>query len=311
MSRRRLLLGARIGFVLLTIGFAWWGFHGRWDEIGEQIARSGPIALSVAVVLTGAGLSATALLWRRVLSRLGTTVPRRDASAVFLVGQLGKYIPGSVWTFAAQASLGRRHRVPARASVTASSVFLLLHTFSGLLLGSVLALTGALDTRIDRWWWLAAAVGSLVVVSPPVVRRIADRMVGKGTTARFSASDLLVTLVVMAGVWFTYGAAVGALLDVRRGDQLVLATGAFAISHAVGVLLILAPAGLGAREGVLIALLSPTFGVGAAAATALLARVVHAVADFAAAAMSRALASSRRPAPTSQPTPEDVHAAVS
>ena len=163
----------------------------------------------------------------------------RGSVPPFFVAQLGKYIPGSVWTFAAQASLGRRHQVPARASVTASSVFLLLHTFSGVLLGSVLVVTGVLDTRISWWWWAAAALGSVVAMSPPVVRRIADRMVGKETTAQFGVADLLLTLVVMAGVWLAYGAAVAALLDVREADQLVLVTGAFAISHAAGVLLIL------------------------------------------------------------------------
>lgn len=306
MTRARVLLAARIGFVVLTIGFAWWGFRGRWQEIGDAVLRTGPLHLLLAVGLTVAGLLATALLWRRLLTHLGAAVPRRDAAAIFLVGQLGKYIPGSVWTFAAQAQLGRRHEVPARASVTASGIYLLLHTFSGVLLGSVLAASGAVETRIAWWWWAAAAAGSAVLISPPVVRRVADRMVGQGTTARFGIGDLLITVTVMAAVWLAYGAAVAALLDVRDPDSLLLTTGAFALSHAAGVLLVLAPAGLGAREGVLIALLGPVVGVGPAAAAALLARVVHASADFTAALAARAVARSARP----EPKPEKVRAAV-
>lgn len=306
MTRQRVLLAARTGFVLLTIAFAWWSFHGRWAEIGDQILRTGPLDLGAAFVLTLGGLLGTALIWRHVLARLGAPVARRDAAAIFLVGQLGKYIPGSVWTFAAQAQLGRRHAVPARASVTASAVYLLIHTFSGLLLGSVLAAVGLLDTRISWWWWAAAAIASAGMLSPPVVRRIADRMVGRDATARFGAADLALSLLGMAAVWAVYGAAVGALLDVRTAEDLVLTTGAFALAFAAGILMVLAPAGLGAREGVLIALLGPAFGVGPAAAAALVARVVHACADFAAAVLARA---SARP-PTPAPEPEDVHAAV-
>ncbi len=306
MTRARALLAARVGFVLLTIGFAWWGFRGRWHEIGAALTATGPLHLLLAAALTVVGLLATALLWRHLLARLDSPVPRRDAAAVFLVGQLGKYIPGSVWTFAAQAQLGRRYQVPARVSVTASAVFLIIHTFSGLLLGGLLAATGAIDTRLSWWWWAALAAGSAVALSPAVVRRVADRMVGRDTTARFGYADLALTLGVMLAVWLAYGTAVAALLDVDSAGDLVLVTGAFALSHAAGVLMVLAPAGLGAREGVLIALLGPAFGVGPAAAAALLARVVHACADFAAASVARAVAHPTR----TEPKPEDVHAPV-
>ena len=69
---------------------------------------------------------------------------------------------------------------------------------------------------------------------------------------------------------------------------------AFALAHAAGVLLIVAPAGLGAREGVLIALLVPMVGVPSAAAAALLARLVHALADFLIAGAAAAWARSAR-----------------
>ncbi|WP_183094610.1 lysylphosphatidylglycerol synthase domain-containing protein [Nocardioides stalactiti] len=306
MSRPRLLLAARIGFVLVTIGCAWWSFRGRWSEIGDQVLETGPLDLGVAFALTALGLLGTALIWRHVLARLGAPVPHRDAAAIFLIGQLGKYIPGSVWTFAAQAQLGRRHQVPPRASVTASAVFLLIHTFSGAFLGSVLAAADVIDTRVSWWWWTAAALGSAVLLSPPVVRRGADRMVGRDTTVRFGAADLAFALCGMAVVWVAYGAAVGALLDVRTAEDLVVATGAFGLGFAAGVLMVLAPAGLGAREGVLIALLGPAFGVGPAAAAALLARVVHASADFAVAVIARAAARQAASVDDS----EDAHAAV-
>lgn len=304
MTRARLLLAARAAFVALTIAFAWWGFRGRWDEVGDAIAATGPGELLLAVTVTLAGLLLTAVLWRHLLAGLGSPVPQRDAAAIFFVGQLGKYIPGSVWSFAAQAQLGRRQRVPARSSVAASSVFLLLHTFSGVALGSALAAAGALDTDLPQWLWALAAVAGVVALLPPAVRPLGSRIAGKDVTIAFTARDLVVAGALMLGTWTAYGAALIVLLPSSADPAAVV--GAFALSHAAGVLLVFAPAGLGAREGVLIALLGPAVGTAPAAAAALLARVVHTIADFGAAAISARLARRHR-----SPAQEDARVRAS
>nr|WP_246304793.1 lysylphosphatidylglycerol synthase domain-containing protein [Nocardioides thalensis] len=286
----------------MTVAFAWWGFRGRWDEIGDAIATTGPGELLLAVAVALAGLLLTAVLWRHLLSRLGSSVPQRDAAAIFFVGQLGKYIPGSVWSFAAQAQLGRRHRVPARSSVAASSVFLLLHTFSGVTLGSALAAAGVLDTDLPRWLWALAAVAGVAALLPPIVRPLGSRIAGRplveeagnGRHETYTARDLAVAVALMLGTWTAYGAALVVLLPSTVDPAAVV--GAFALSHAAGVLLVFAPAGLGAREGVLIALLGPAVGTAPAAAAALLARVVHTVADFLAAAAAAATSRATEPA---------------
>ncbi|WP_141013858.1 lysylphosphatidylglycerol synthase transmembrane domain-containing protein [Nocardioides sambongensis] len=289
MSRAHALLGARILFVLLTVGFAWWGFEGRWAEISAAIGRTGVARLLGAALLTTVGLGLTGVLWRGLLIALGTPIGPREAGAVFFVGQLGKYVPGSVWSFAAQAQLGRRHHVPVRSSVTASSLFLLVHTFTGVLLGSALAALGVLPTPIAAGWWVVIAVGSAAVLCPPVVRRLGDRLAGEGVATVFGVRELGLAGGLMCCVWLCYGAGLAVLLSAVgpvRPDDLLVAVGAFALAHAAGVLLVLAPAGLGAREGVLIAVLSPAVGVGPAAAAALLSRLVHAIADFAMAGLA-------------------------
>ena len=273
--------GARIVFVLLVIGFAWWGFAGRWAEIGHAAAATGAVRLCVAVVCAAGGLALTGVLWRSLLVRLGSPVPLRDAGAVFFVGQLGKYVPGSVWSFAVQAQLGRRHGVPARSSVTASALFLILHTFSGLVLGGLLVAGGVASTDLDLVWWLLLVAGGAAAMTPPVLRVLGRRLSGVDV----AAPDLLRSLVLMTVVWACYGASLWVLLP---STDLLAAVAAFALAHAAGVLLVFAPAGLGAREAVLIALLAPAVGVPAAAAAALLARVAHSIGDFALAAAAAA-----------------------
>lgn len=277
MTRQRALRGARTTFVLLALACAWWGFRGRWSEVADAIAETGPLRLAAATALVLPGLALTGVLWRRLLRWTGSEVGTLDAAAVFFVGQLGKYVPGSVWSVAAQAQLGRRHGVPARSSVAASSVFLVVHTATGLLLGGLLlALAGSGPVPYAA----AAAVVGAVALAPPVLRRLADRLSGRGT--RLGGREVAVACGLMAGTWLAYGASLAVLASGSGADapHLVGAAAAFALAHAAGVLVVLAPAGLGAREGVLVALLAPALGVPGAAAVALLSRVVHALADF-------------------------------
>ena len=292
MTRAHALLGARILFVLLTFGFAWWGFGGRWSEIRDVAVETGPARLCVAVLCALAGLALTGVLWRMLLAALGSRVALRDAGAVFFVGQLGKYVPGSVWSFAVQAQLGRRHGVAVRSSVSASALFLMLHTFSGLVLGGLLAAGGAVRTDVGRGWWLLLAAAGAAALTPPVLRLLGARLAGSPVS--FAARELVRSLALMAGVWACYGACLWVLLPPARHapEDVLTVVAAFALAHAAGVLMVFAPAGLGAREAVLIALLAPAVGVPNAAAAALLTRVAHSIGDFMLAAGASGLGTS-------------------
>lgn len=295
MTRDRALQGARVAFVLLTVACAWWGFRGRWGEVGSAMAATGPVRLGAAVGCVVVGLALTGLLWRLLLARLGSEVSAREASAVFFVGQLGKYVPGSVWSLAVQADLGRRYAVPVRRSVTASALFLLVHTATGLVVGGALALGGVFGADLPEgpltaWPLLVTFVGAVALL-PPLLRWAGDTLAGRGVRTIVTIVDLGRVVVLMAAVWTAYGVAL-VLLVGHDGPGPGAAVAAFALAHAAGVLLVVAPAGVGAREVVLVALLAPVVGVPAAGAAAVLVRVAHALADFllagAAAAWGRA-----------------------
>lgn len=292
MSRGRLLTAARASFVVVALALAAWGFRGREAEVVDAIAAVGPTRLAAAVGCAGAGLALTSVLWRLLLGWLGSAVPARDAAAVFFVGQLGKYVPGSVWSVAAQADLGRRHGVPVRSSVAASATFLLVHTATGLLVGGLALATGLLEAPTDPLWAHAAVAAGAGCLVPPALRLLATRLAGTGAAVRIGPAQVGAAVALMVATWLLHGASLAVLLP--DGPGLAGAAGAFALAHAVGVLVVVAPAGLGVRESLLVALLAPTVGVPAAAAAALLSRVAHAVADVLAAGVSGVVAGGRR-----------------
>jgi uncharacterized membrane protein YbhN (UPF0104 family) len=75
-------------------------------------------------------------------------------------------------------------------------------------------------------------------------------------------------------------------LGVHPLSGLTLSIGAFALSWAIGFVIVLAPAGTGFRDAMLIAVLSTQMSVGAATAITLVSRIATALADGIAAGVS-------------------------
>ncbi|WP_167736175.1 lysylphosphatidylglycerol synthase domain-containing protein [Nocardioides sp. 503] len=282
LRRDALLWVLRVLFLLAVVAFAWLGLRGRFDELGAALARTWAPGAVAAFALVLSGLSATGLLWRRLLASVGAEMPVSPGMATFFVGQLGKYIPGSVWSIGAQAQLARRWAVPARATVTAGLLFLGYHLATAVLLGAGVLLLGELDPPWPVWVSAAALVVGVLGLLPPVVGQAARRVAG--APVRVGVGDTAAALSLMTLAWGCYSAALVLLAPGVPWDDLAAYGGAFAVAYAAGVVLVVAPAGLGAREGLFVLLLAPTTGVAEATALALLARVLHTLADGALAA---------------------------
>jgi len=96
-------------------------------------------SLGAALAAVLGGIVATFLCWREVLADLGGRLPLAAGARVFFLGQLGKYLPGSVWPVMAQMELGRDYQVPERASGSAVGVFLLVLVGTGLVVAAATA----------------------------------------------------------------------------------------------------------------------------------------------------------------------------
>src|SRR5690606_35487272 len=125
------LLGARLAWRPLPAGRG--ARLPRWDEVAAGFRELTPamVAASLAAVL-GALLGAM-LTWRTLLADLGTRLPVRSAARVFFVGQLGKYIPGTVWPLIAQMEMGRDLGVPRARSAAAFFLMMPVQLATGLL----------------------------------------------------------------------------------------------------------------------------------------------------------------------------------
>lgn len=280
---------AQLLFVLVAAVAAGTAFAEYLPAVAAALAEIGALRTAIACVLVVLGLLATAQMWRANLAALGYRLPTGPAHRVFFPAQVGKYLPGAVWPYLAQLRLIRGYGVPAGATLTASAMFLAMHVSTGIALGAaLLAGIGAVAEQV--WWSLLLAPPALALLAPKVIAWLVGRLPGGGATAPVLGwLDIARPAGWMQLGWLGYGAAAFTLLTpFASGPELpavaMAGTGAFAVGWVVGLVTIVAPAGIGAREATFALLLAPLVGAGPAVAVALLLRLCHLAADVALAA---------------------------
>jgi len=278
-------------FVVAAMVAAIVGLSDSWTSIWAIASELSWWRVVSPFMLVLAGVASTALVWSRALARCGHPLPIRDAAPVFFVGQLGKYLPGSVWSIGAAAIMLRRRAVLVSTSVAASLIFLLLHFAPGLAIAGVVVLSG--HTRLPEWWGIGLALSGLVTLTPPVMRRV-GRLLNRAGVFEWSWVDALLVFVTMCVAWALYTGALFVTAPAASTTAVPTLMAAFVLAFAAGVAVPLAPAGVGVREALLIFLLTPSLGFEVAAAVSLFSRVTHTVADLLLAGVSGAFSQLRR-----------------
>jgi uncharacterized membrane protein YbhN (UPF0104 family) len=295
LSRLRASAWARGLLLAIVLAFCAYGLYDEWPAVSAGLAKLHwySVAFSLAGAVAGAG--GMMMAWRAVLADLGSPLPVLVAARVTFVSQLGKYVPGAVWSFAAHVELGHEYQVPRRRGAASVLIALAVAAGTGLLAAAVI-LTLAEPSAAWRYWLLLAVPLIAVCLYPTVMHRllnIALRILrqeplerpitwrGLGIAAAWS---LLAWLLLSFQLWFL-------LTDVTSPSARtwLIGFGAYALACTLGLLVVIAPNGIGAREVVLVAALAPILPSSEALAVALVARVVTTFSDLAWGAFGLAL----------------------
>jgi hypothetical protein len=274
---------ARILFISAAVLFGAWSLRSDWPEFLSAVASVPIWKWLLSILLVFVGLLTTGLVWLKLLSQLGHRPSLRAGLYVFFVGQLGKYIPGSVWSLGVQAEMARRLSIPPRTTVANGLVFLYWNVATAVFFGSVAVQFQWVDLEVSPL--LAGAIGllSLLGITPPATNLVTKLLAGQSREQKSKIPDTALLFALLSVVWFVYGLAVFILVPEALQPTfhfLWAAIGAFSLAYAAGVAIIFAPAGLGVREGVIVVLISPFLGIPNAIAVAVLTRVIHTLADF-------------------------------
>src|SRR5215475_7478539 len=291
----------RFGLLMVVLTCCGYGLYTEWPQVVPALGRLRWYAVALSLVAAMTGTSCQMLAWRTILADLGSPLPVRTAGRISFVAQLGKYVPGGVWAVAAQVELGHDYRVPRTRSLASVLVSLIVTLGSGLAVA--LATLPFVSPGLARHYWWVLAVVPLVglALCPPVLGRLLDRALAvtrrpplpawpswRGLR-RALAWNLAGWLLLGAQVWLLVASMGGA-----RSAPVLLAVGGYALAFSAGMLLVVVPSGIGARELILALALVPVLPHGAAIAVALTTRGISTLSDIALGALGAITGRRRR-----------------
>jgi uncharacterized membrane protein YbhN (UPF0104 family) len=284
--RARLVRLVRHGFVVavvVAIAVTLWRLR---DQVVESLSEISPALVVLSLVLGVLGAWLPGVVWRDLLADQGFPTGRAAGQRAFFIAQLGKYLPGGIWSLVAQVAMARDLKIPGRQAATATFLTLAFSIISALLVAAV-TLPIAFPELVAAYWWVFLAVPVLLVLLHP--RSIewwsgtAFRLLRRpGEPVRLSWPVLLRATGLLIASWLALGAHFGVLVsEVGDGSaaEWLLSIGVFALAWVAGFLVVIAPAGAGVREAALVLGFSGVLPAGVVLALAVLSRVLLVVAD--------------------------------
>jgi len=259
-----------LALVARTIAANWSSYRSLSVDLRLQ---PGWLLLSLASLVAVSALQIES--WRRILAGWAQSLRFLPGARIWFLANLGRYVPGKVWSVAGMVVLAEQEGVQ-RWAAAASAV-----AVQAVGLGTAAALVAAATPHAASPLRLAGAVlvalGTVGLLAWKGALARLGRMVG--ATAEWRA---LPPGAVLAGSgltflsWCVYGVAFWALgrgLGLPPALPLIDAAGVFALGYILGLLALFAPGGLGIREGVFYVLLVPYLGSGGALALSVASRL--------------------------------------
>ncbi len=280
---RPLIVFSVIGATLFFLG---WTLVSNWDSLQSEELHVRPVLLAVSLVPGLAGVLVLALTWPVIVRHMSGSGGDYSTALVktFLYSWAGRYIPGKVAYVVGRFFLGRSLGVSSQAlvgSIVYESALLLV---AGAALATVtLVPTLAVESEsvLPYLALPVLVVGGAVALHPTVLRRLlrfGTRIAGRdaGELDWLLPSRLVGGATMLYALAFVLNGLGFYLLIVSITDYSVrylpLAVGVYGLAAVLGMISVFAPAGLGVREGVIVAVLQTTMPVELAVAISIAAR---------------------------------------
>jgi hypothetical protein len=252
--------------VVALIGKYWEDFLRQTTALSvwQLLVCAGAVTLGKVLLSMSAWHAAQAQGWH---------IGSRTAFAVIAFSQLGKYIPGGIWHFVGRGALYAAHGQRTELIVKSLLVENVWQWASALLVGTVfLTFAYQENSLFLPLEYAGPGIAVLLTVAWISLFRWSRRRFSQTIDTSWPSEWSI--LALQAGAWMCFGISVWVLFpDSLDSSGLVLAVGSFALATLAGFLVPLAPAGLGVREVVLVALLSLQLDLDQAAACAVVSRL--------------------------------------
>jgi uncharacterized membrane protein YbhN (UPF0104 family) len=262
-TRRRLFKVAQWVFAAAVLFFAVRSLATQWSRVEPRLshiqfgwqwiaAATGLVLLSYLLLIEG---------WRRVLGAWDSHLPFGQAARIWFLSNLGKYVPGNIWSLTAMGVMARGRGVSALAAAGSSVIMQAVSLATGT---AIVMVTSA--KLLGQPLLVGVSVVLLVVILlsaprflPPLAVWIGGLIGRDIAPPTVPATSIWTAAVASAFSWLFYGLAfqwfVRGLLGVSPGE-ISSYIAVYTAAYILGFISPIAPAGLGVREFTLAAFMT-------------------------------------------------------
>ena len=254
-----------------------------WNAVRAFSWQIHPFYLAVSFFAFCCGYAFLVFIWGAVLKALGYSVPFNEAWIIYFIGNLGRYIPGKLWTIAGVAYMAGKSGIPrvvAGTSAVCAQAYSILSSFVFLIL--FLIFKGTYTERFQVLWVLPLpAVLVPVFMIPRNLERSLNFLLKKlgraPITIKYKTPTAIRITFLYLCSWLIFGGAFRLFISAVTGGtviNLLYLAGAYAVAYILGYVAFFAPGGIGVREGILTVLLTGYVPPGVAAVIAISVRLM-------------------------------------
>lgn len=218
--------------------------------------------LSFSFLMLFLGFIINAIAQQRLLTRSGFPISISQSISMVGLNMFGKYIPGKMWI-----ALGKAAYVADRShyKVVDLSILFVRAQFIGVWCGLLLGIIGLMiNDALDylSWIGLSALTGLTLILFSKSANAVAEKLLNKFsknriviTTLSFSTTTRVFPFFM--GSWVLWGLGFYLMTSgIINHDISVSTAFGFPLAGTLGILFLLAPGGVGIREGLIVGYLS-------------------------------------------------------
>lgn len=202
--------------------------------------------------------------WMKVLSELNERMSFTESFSIFYVSQLGKYVPGKLWTYLMQIYMAEKKGISKEKTFISSVLFQLISMGTTVVTFVVSLLfwdnfNFSLRVIIVGLFLILILViiwsGFLNVMTNFILNKVLKQKI----VVNLSNMTIIHVILILMASWIAYGVAYYHFINSFYPISVISSiqfSGIYAISWLIGYLSFLTPGGLGIREGIQAYLLS-------------------------------------------------------
>lgn len=264
--------GLLLGLVA-TAAFAFYAIRTlKEQDLSRYLSWSSAIGIGIAAIGYSLIIPISSWAWRRILSDMSVDKGWGELSTIMAVTQLAKYIPGNIGQHVGRAAMSLGRGIPLRPysiSVVSEAVLAVIAaTFVGVASCTLSGMSTAIleqHSALTMPTLIALACASALAIIlawhtiPRLLQRLTAREHKDGANVTLPrVRTIAYALIAYMANYAIFGIGITAmvlLLLPGQQAQWLLLTGSFSLAWVIGFFAPGAPAGLGVREGLMLALL--------------------------------------------------------